>query len=92
MGSSKGRKRSSSKGRSKGSRKRSSSMGSMGSRKRSSSMGSTGTRAYASLCLRLLEAPTMLNIITRWAVALILLVLWCSVGSALDGLTVKVLP
>lgn len=34
----------------------------------------------------------MLNIITRWAVALIVLVLWCSLGSALDGLTVKVLP
>lgn len=34
----------------------------------------------------------MLNIITRWAVALIVLVLWCAAGSALDGLTSKVLP
>lgn len=34
----------------------------------------------------------MLNIITRWASALIVLVLLCAVGSALDGLTVQVLP
>lgn len=34
----------------------------------------------------------MLNIITRWAVVLIALVLWCALSSALDGLTAKVLP
>lgn len=34
----------------------------------------------------------MLNIITRWAIALIVLVLWCAMTSALDGLTNKVLP
>lgn len=33
----------------------------------------------------------MLTIITRWAVALALLVLWCAVGSALDGLSAQVL-
>jgi hypothetical protein len=33
----------------------------------------------------------MLNIVTRWAIALIALVLWCAVTSALDGLSAKVL-
>lgn len=33
-----------------------------------------------------------MNIITRWAIALILLVLWCATNSALDGLSTKVLP
>lgn len=34
----------------------------------------------------------MLNIITRHAIALILLVLLCAAGSAMDGLSAKVLP
>jgi hypothetical protein len=34
----------------------------------------------------------MLNIITRYALALIALVLLCALGSALDGLSAKVLP
>lgn len=34
----------------------------------------------------------MLNIITRYAIALILLVLLCAMGSTLDGLTAQVQP